>query len=52
MTLTEPDLDYLAGFTVVHTGDNSMIEEQVAAIAARTGSRSTSVSGPARTSTS
>lgn len=36
ITLTEPDLDYLAGFTVVHTGDNSMIEDQVAAIAART----------------
>ncbi len=34
--LTEPDLDYLAGFTAVHTGDNSMMEAQVAAIAART----------------
>jgi fructoselysine 6-kinase len=34
--LTEPDLDYLTGFTVVHTGDNSMLESQVADIAART----------------
>ncbi len=34
--LTEPDLDYLAGFSVVHTGDNSMLEAQVADIAART----------------
>ncbi len=34
--LTEPDLDYLAGFSVVHTGDNSMTESQVAAMAART----------------
>jgi sugar/nucleoside kinase (ribokinase family) len=34
--LTEPDLDYLAGFSVVHTGDNSMIDGQVADIAART----------------
>lgn len=34
--LTEPDLDYLAGFSVVHTGDNSMMEAQVADIAART----------------
>jgi sugar/nucleoside kinase (ribokinase family) len=34
--LTEPDLDYLARFSVVHTGDNSMIEGQVADIAART----------------
>jgi fructoselysine 6-kinase len=36
ITLSEPDLDYLAGFSVVHTGDNSMIEAQVADIAART----------------
>lgn len=34
--LTEPDLDYLAGFSVTHTGDNSMMEDQVPAIAART----------------
>jgi fructoselysine 6-kinase len=34
--LTEADLDYLAGFRVVHTGDNSMTEAQVADIAART----------------
>jgi len=34
--LAEPDLDYLAGFSVVHTGDNSMLEPQVAAIAERT----------------
>jgi fructoselysine 6-kinase len=34
--LTEPDLDYLAGFSVVHTGDNSMTDGQVAAMAART----------------
>jgi fructoselysine 6-kinase len=34
--LTEPDLDYLAGFSVVHTGDNSMLEAQVADMAART----------------
>jgi fructoselysine 6-kinase len=36
LTLTEQDLDYLADFTVVHTGDNSMLEAQVAAIAGRT----------------
>jgi fructoselysine 6-kinase len=34
--LTESDLDYLAGFSVVHTGDNSMLEAQVADMAART----------------
>jgi fructoselysine 6-kinase len=34
--LTDADLDYLAGFSVVHTGDNSMLETQVAGIAART----------------
>jgi fructoselysine 6-kinase len=34
--LTEADLDYLAGFSLVHTGDNSMMEAHVAAIAART----------------
>lgn len=36
ITLTAQDLDYLADFTVVHTGDNSMTEDQVAAIAGRT----------------
>jgi fructoselysine 6-kinase len=36
ITLTDSDLDYLAGFSVVHTGDNSMLEAQVASIAART----------------
>jgi fructoselysine 6-kinase len=36
LTLTDQDLDYLAGFTVVHTGDNSMLEAQVASIARRT----------------
>ncbi|HTW20368.1 MAG TPA: PfkB family carbohydrate kinase [Mycobacteriales bacterium] len=35
ITLSDSDLDYLAGFSVVHTGDNSMLESQVAAIAAR-----------------
>jgi len=35
ITLTERDLDYLAGFSVVHTGDNSMMEAQVATIASR-----------------
>jgi fructoselysine 6-kinase len=34
--LAGPDLDYLAGFPVVHTGDNSMLEAQVADLAART----------------
>jgi fructoselysine 6-kinase len=36
IALTEQDLDYLADFSVVHTGDNSMLESQVAAMAART----------------
>lgn len=35
LTLSEQDLDYLADFTVVHTGDNSMLEAQVGAIAGR-----------------
>ena len=43
----EPDLDYLAGFSVVHTGDNSMLEAQVADIAAR-GRKSPSISASAR----
>jgi len=34
--LTEQDLDYLADFTVVHTGDNPMLKAQVAVIAGRT----------------
>lgn len=34
--LTEADLDYLARFAVVHTGDNSMLEDQIAAVSART----------------
>ncbi|HEY6297040.1 MAG TPA: PfkB family carbohydrate kinase [Streptosporangiaceae bacterium] len=36
LALSEQDLDYLAGFTVVHTGDNSMLEAQVRVIAGRT----------------
>jgi fructoselysine 6-kinase len=34
--LTEHDLGYLAGFPVVHTGDNSMLEAQLPGLAART----------------
>jgi fructoselysine 6-kinase len=35
LQLSEADLQYLAGFDCVHTGDCSMLESQVAALAAR-----------------